>query len=416
MRAPVPPTTAQARVSIKSCLGNAMSKVGWNRFFYFPARSGHGVINIAYLVSVPCFCDQLSRTLVRLFGCDSAQMLAPRSHRPWRFSAPGTSGLLVLLSARKALVAADIIGLVDDQGSTPHGSPDRQNCHHLGLYDLEEGCTHSLFFLLKVAVLASIILGLGFATTRRGSGMRKILRIFSASLFIMTSLTAVLMLLLGGTMPAWVVGEYELPTSTAILGSVGTAASQTPIFTVPASADVGRNIIPNIKDPEAVDPQKVCPGYKVSNVQETSRGFTADLSLTGPSCNVYGNDIEELSLLVTFQEDDRLRIQIQPRYIGPENQTWFLLPEELVPRPPDGEGTGASSSHFSLSWSNEPSFSFTVKRSDTGDTLFTTKGKVLVYQDQFLEFGSSLPENYNLYGLGEAVHEFRLGNNLTSML
>ena len=308
-------------------------------------------------------------------------------------------------------MAADIIGLVDDQGSTPHGSSDRQNCPYLGLHDLEEGCTHTFFLTLEIAVLASIIVGLCFVNTRRVSGLRKIHRIFSVSLFIMTFLTAALALLFRGTMP---VGEHSLPTDIATLGTVETAVSQTLVFTVPASADVGQNIIPNIKDPEAADPQKICPGYKASNIQETSRGFTADLSLAGPPCNVYGNDIESLSLLVAFQENERLRIRIQPRYISPENQTWFLLPEELVPRPPDGEGTGVSSSHFKLSWSNDPSFSFTVKRSDTGDTLFTTEGKALVYEDQFIEFGSSLPENYNLYGLGEVVHGFRLGNNLTS--
>jgi hypothetical protein len=37
-----------------------------------------------------------------------------------------------------------------------------------------------------------------------------------------------------------------------------------------------------------------------------------------------------------------------------------------------------------------------------------------VYEDQFIEFASPLPENYNLYGLGEVIHGFRLGNNLTS--
>lgn len=67
-----------------------------------------------------------------------------------------------------------------------------------------------------------------------------------------------------------------------------------------------------------------------------------------------------------------------------------------------------------MSWSNKPTFSFSVKRKETGDVLFTTEGTVLVYEDQFIEFGSPLPENYNLYGLGEVVRGLRLGNNLTS--
>lgn len=44
----------------------------------------------------------------------------------------------------------------------------------------------------------------------------------------------------------------------------------------------------------------VCPGYSASNVQTTSSGLTADLSLAGPACNSYGNDIESLKLSVNY--------------------------------------------------------------------------------------------------------------------
>jgi alpha-glucosidase len=88
----------------------------------------------------------------------------------------------------------------------------------------------------------------------------------------------------------------------------------------------------------------------------------------------------------------------------------------LVPRPSHNPKFKQSQSDLVVSWSNEPTFSFSVKRKSTGDILFTTKGTVLVYEDQFIEFGSPLPENYNLYGLGEVVRGLRLGNNLTSRL
>jgi alpha-glucosidase len=192
-------------------------------------------------------------------------------------------------------------------------------------------------------------------------------------------------------------------------------AQLAPVFTLPASADVGKNVLPNINDPEAIDPQTACPGYKASNVQDTEGGFTADLDLAGSACNVYGNDVEHLVLFVEFQGDDRVHIEIRPRYTSPENETWFLLPEELVPRPSTTNGDSHRSNGLAVSWSNDPTFSFAVKRVETGDILFSTEGKVLVYEDQFIEFVSSLPENYNLYGLGEVLHGFRLGNNLTSM-
>jgi alpha-glucosidase len=177
---------------------------------------------------------------------------------------------------------------------------------------------------------------------------------------------------------------------------------------------VGLNILPNIHDPEAADPQTVCPGYKASNVHDTAAGFTADLGLAGRPCNVYGNDVEHLTLTVEHQDDDRIHIEIKPRYISPENETWFILPEALVPRPKSSPRDPNSNNHLAVTWSNDPSFSFTVTRKETGDTLFSTEGKVLVYEDQFIEFVSALPENYNLYGLGETIHGFRLGNNLTS--
>ena len=53
-------------------------------------------------------------------------------------------------------------------------------------------------------------------------------------------------------------------------------------------------------------------------------------------------------------------------------------------------------------------------RTASGDVLFNTKGSKLVYEDQFIEFVTSMPDNYNVYGLGERIHQLRLGNNLTA--
>ncbi|KAI0384220.1 glycoside hydrolase family 31 protein [Hypomontagnella monticulosa] len=197
--------------------------------------------------------------------------------------------------------------------------------------------------------------------------------------------------------------------------STSTTSASDSVYSIPPDADVGQPIIPNIVDPQAIDPQSVCPGYKASNVKTTSNGITADLTLAGDACNVYGTDIESLSLVVEYQAVDRLHVEILPRYIGAENHTWFILPEVLVPKPQvEGDCDGyASDSDLKFTWTNEPTFSFKVTRKSTNDVLFNTEGSKLVYENQFIEFGSSLPENYNLYGLGEVIHGFRLGNNLT---
>lgn len=61
----------------------------------------------------------------------------------------------------------------------------------------------------------------------------------------------------------------------------------------------------------------------------------------------------------------------------------------------------AQNNDFQVVWSNDPNFSFAVLRRSTGDIVFDTTGSVLVYENQFIEFVSTLPENYNLNGLGE---------------
>ena len=53
-----------------------------------------------------------------------------------------------------------------------------------------------------------------------------------------------------------------------------------------------------------------CSGYAASNAQQTDSSFTADLTLAGPACNVYGTDLTDLRLEVDYQTGktfDRVR-------------------------------------------------------------------------------------------------------------
>jgi alpha-glucosidase len=59
---------------------------------------------------------------------------------------------------------------------------------------------------------------------------------------------------------------------------------------------------------------------------------------------------------------------------------------------------------------------FSVTRESTGDVLFTTENTKLIYEDQFIEFVTQLPEDYNLYGLGEHIHNLKLNNNYTATI
>lgn len=48
----------------------------------------------------------------------------------------------------------------------------------------------------------------------------------------------------------------------------------------------------------------MCPGYRASDVQKNANGMTAKLTLAGTGCNIYGNDIEDLTLTVEYQNGE----------------------------------------------------------------------------------------------------------------
>lgn len=74
-------------------------------------------------------------------------------------------------------------------------------------------------------------------------------------------------------------------------------------------------MLPNVKDPQAVDAQHVCPGYKASHVKKSESVLEAVLTLAGAPCNVYGNDVEVLNLKVEYQAKSRLAINISPAHV-----------------------------------------------------------------------------------------------------
>ena len=61
----------------------------------------------------------------------------------------------------------------------------------------------------------------------------------------------------------------------------GTPTRYSVAFTVPADADSGPNMLPNVLDPNAKQAQALCPGYTASNVRRTNSGFSASLTLAG---------------------------------------------------------------------------------------------------------------------------------------
>lgn len=195
-------------------------------------------------------------------------------------------------------------------------------------------------------------------------------------------------------------------------GARPSTTSDRPEFTIPASAQYGATLQPNILDPHAVVAQDVCPGYRATNVKASSTSMTAQLTLAGNACNAYGTDIQNLTLTVQYQLDTRLYVGIRPTHTTSHNSSWYILSPDYVPQPSQENGS-KKSSELAFSWTNSPSFGFNVTRRSTGDVLFSTAGHKLVFENQFIEFVTSERPAYNLYGLGEVIHGLRLGNNFT---
>ncbi|KAF7189060.1 Alpha-glucosidase [Pseudocercospora fuligena] len=186
-----------------------------------------------------------------------------------------------------------------------------------------------------------------------------------------------------------------------------------PTPVLPSSYTYAPTVTPNVMDPSAPDAQKLCPGYRASNVVESSSGVTADLTLAGSACSVYGNDIEQLSLVVEYQSKERLAVRIFPKHLSAQNQSLYLLSDDLTPLPKSETGGSKDGSDLAFRWTNEPGFQFEVVRKSSNDVLFSTYGSKIVFEDQFLELSTFMIPNYNVYGLAAYMHSFRLGSNYT---
>jgi alpha-glucosidase len=168
-----------------------------------------------------------------------------------------------------------------------------------------------------------------------------------------------------------------------------------------------------------------CPGYKASRVKTSATGLTADLKLAGAPCNTYGTDLEKLRLEVTYEDgesrkgrvafvgtlaltrrqslENRLHVKIQDA-----DDIVYQVPESVFPRP-KGHGTKAKRSALVFKYKNNP-FSFSVSRAKTGEVLFDSSAAQLVFQSQYVRLRTKLPEDPNLYGLGEHSDPFRLNS------
>ncbi|KAG8735702.1 hypothetical protein FRC12_017953 [Ceratobasidium sp. 428] len=148
-----------------------------------------------------------------------------------------------------------------------------------------------------------------------------------------------------------------------------------------------------------------CKGYTAKNVKTNSNGLTADLTLAA-TCGIYGSDIQQLKLEVTYEDPSRVHVKI-----ADSAGKRYEVPEEVFPRPTSK--VSSSSADLVFKYVASP-FSFSVSRKKTGEVLFDTKGSTLVFEQQYLRLKTVVPQNANIYGLGEHTNTFRLDPSNTT--
>ncbi|OQE78636.1 hypothetical protein PENNAL_c0055G04486 [Penicillium nalgiovense] len=142
-----------------------------------------------------------------------------------------------------------------------------------------------------------------------------------------------------------------------------------------------------------------CPGYKASNVKQLGQRLTADLDLAGDACNIYGTDLPNLKLLVEAQTETRLHVMIYDA-----NEEVYQVPDSVLPRPQSAKDHKKESA-LSFDFEENP-FSFRVLREE--EVLFDTSDTNIIFQSQYLNLRTWLPDDPNLYGLGEHTDSLRL--------
>lgn len=90
--------------------------------------------------------------------------------------------------------------------------------------------------------------------------------------------------------------------------------------------------------------------------------------------------------------------------IHDKDEEVYQVPESVVPRP--GKEDSKKDSVFKFNYEAEP-FSFNITRGD--EVVFDTSASSLIFQSQYLNLRTSLPDDPYLYGLGERTDALRLG-------
>ncbi|KAF9366259.1 hypothetical protein BGX34_004710 [Mortierella sp. NVP85] len=148
-----------------------------------------------------------------------------------------------------------------------------------------------------------------------------------------------------------------------------------------------------------------CDGYTVSNVQESAHGLTLHLKLNGDpnACARFGSDIPNLVVVVDFETESRVRVKVLNK-----DAKRYEVPTDALP---STESTIRRNGKRGYTFQHKQNpFTFSVTRVSDGEVLFDSSVAgmdSLIYENEYLEISSVLPNDANIYGLGEVVSGFR---------
>ncbi|KAI0274382.1 alpha-glucosidase [Russula aff. rugulosa BPL654] len=158
-------------------------------------------------------------------------------------------------------------------------------------------------------------------------------------------------------------------------------------------------------DPALLD---ACPGYNATNVKADGPRLSANLILAGKPCNVFGNDIKVLDLVVVYETDTRIHLKITDA-----SSERYEVPNSVFPRPAADPSVNPDAAQIKFTYTLAP-FSFNISRASTGEVLFTIADYPLIFEPQYLRLKTTLPPKANIYGLGEHSEPFRLDETNTT--
>lgn len=135
-------------------------------------------------------------------------------------------------------------------------------------------------------------------------------------------------------------------------------------------------------------------GYSLSDMIETSTGYTGILNLIGTGTTTYGADIKKLNLDVVFETSDIVRVKITDSL-----KTRWEVPESIIKRPHATKKPDIMNYKFIY---NESPFTFEIIRLSDNRSMFKLDSN-LIYKDQYLEVTTTIDELASTYGLGEST-------------